>query len=42
MRSLSFSQVNEGLHRHSFHSPPETLDMTSPTNVSKTHLRISS
>ncbi|XP_037712190.1 uncharacterized protein LOC119548746 isoform X1 [Drosophila subpulchrella] len=28
----SFSQVNEGLHRHSFHSPPETLDMTSPTN----------
>ncbi|XP_044316370.1 uncharacterized protein LOC108044736 isoform X2 [Drosophila rhopaloa] len=28
----SFSQVNETLHRHSFHSPPETLDMTSPTN----------
>nr|XP_044251178.1 uncharacterized protein LOC108061987 [Drosophila takahashii] len=28
----SFSQVNESLHRHSFHSPPETLDMTSPTN----------
>ncbi|KAH8283117.1 hypothetical protein KR054_012266 [Drosophila jambulina] len=27
----SFSQVNESLHRHSFHSPPETLDMTSPT-----------
>ncbi|KAH8329516.1 hypothetical protein KR074_012394 [Drosophila pseudoananassae] len=28
----SFSQVSEGLHRHSFHSPPETLDMTSPAN----------
>ncbi|KAH8412148.1 hypothetical protein KR009_000094 [Drosophila setifemur] len=28
----SFSQVNESLQRHSFHSPPETLDMTSPTN----------
>ncbi|XP_017126423.1 uncharacterized protein LOC108145477 [Drosophila elegans] len=28
----SFKQVNEALHRHSFHSPPETLDMTSPTN----------
>ncbi|XP_017029362.1 TOG array regulator of axonemal microtubules protein 1 [Drosophila kikkawai] len=27
----SFSQVNESLYRHSFHSPPETLDMTSPT-----------
>ncbi|XP_043950422.1 uncharacterized protein LOC108036858 [Drosophila biarmipes] len=31
-RLQSFSQANEGLHRHSFHSPPETLDMTSPTN----------
>ncbi|EDV57187.2 uncharacterized protein LOC6542867 [Drosophila erecta] len=28
----SFSQVNESLHRHSFHSPPETLDMASPIN----------
>ncbi|XP_070133013.1 TOG array regulator of axonemal microtubules protein 1 [Drosophila bipectinata] len=28
----SFSQVSDGLHRHSFHSPPETLDMTSPAN----------
>ncbi|XP_034668027.1 uncharacterized protein LOC117901402 [Drosophila subobscura] len=27
----SFSHVNENLHRHSFHSPPETLDMTSPS-----------
>ncbi|KAH8237859.1 hypothetical protein KR032_003994 [Drosophila birchii] len=27
----SFSQVNESLYRHSFHSPPETLDITSPT-----------
>ncbi|XP_032583628.1 uncharacterized protein LOC6617208 [Drosophila sechellia] len=28
----SFSQVNESVHRHSFHSPPETLDMASPIN----------
>ncbi|XP_043652501.1 uncharacterized protein LOC122619557 isoform X1 [Drosophila teissieri] len=28
----SFSQVNESLHRHSFHSPPETLDLASPIN----------
>ncbi|KAH8244547.1 hypothetical protein KR038_000639 [Drosophila bunnanda] len=27
----SFSQVNESLYRHSFHSPPETLGITSPT-----------
>ncbi|KAH8279569.1 hypothetical protein KR018_001736 [Drosophila ironensis] len=28
----SCNQVNENLQRHSFHSPPETLDMTSPTS----------
>ncbi|XP_022231573.2 TOG array regulator of axonemal microtubules protein 1 [Drosophila obscura] len=31
----SFSHVNENLHRHSFHSPPETLDMTSPNDFSQ-------
>ncbi|XP_017046194.1 uncharacterized protein LOC108091484 [Drosophila ficusphila] len=28
----SFSHPNESLYRHSFHSPPETFEMTSPTN----------
>ncbi|XP_017151692.1 TOG array regulator of axonemal microtubules protein 1 isoform X1 [Drosophila miranda] len=32
----SFTHVNESLHRHSFHSPPETLDIaTSPNDFSQ-------